>query len=160
MLVGGLSNTVFNGVIAWWMLKDGPPMSWSGGNSFVADIFATAFILPFIVALIVIPIHKRKLAKAKIDAMNFGAHSRLQGWVNRLPRSTAANAFWFGIVGICIAAPLPLLGFFAIGVDQIAPLHYAIFKGIWAGLMATVLVVPMVMSALRKPDDQGLWNTA
>jgi hypothetical protein len=46
-------------------------------------------------------------------------------------------------------APLTLLGFYLLGVQQIEPLHYALFKGVWAGLMAAVLVVPMVLCALR-----------
>lgn len=148
-LVGGVSNAVFNGLIAWWLLKGGSALTWSGSNSFVVDIFATAFILPFIVALIVIPIHKRKLAKEKIGVMDFGTDSKIQVWVNRLPSSTLGNAFWFGIVGMCLAAPLPLLGFYLMGVEHIAPSVYATFKGLWAGSMAAILVIPMVMSALR-----------
>jgi hypothetical protein len=46
-------------------------------------------------------------------------------------------------------APLTLLGFYLLGVQQVEPLHYALFKGVWAGLMAAVLVVPMVLCALR-----------
>ncbi len=153
-LVGGLSNTVFNGLIAWWLLKGGSALTWSGSNSFVVDILATAFILPFIVALIVIPIHKRKLAKGKIETMDFGPRSQLQAWVNRLPASTLGCAFCFGIMGMCVAAPLPLAGFYLVGIEQITPLHYAIFKGLWAGGMAAVLVVPMVVSALRSPCAQ------
>ena len=150
-VVGGVSNTLFNGVIAWLLLKGGSALSWSGSNSFVVDILATAFILPFIVALIVIPIHKRKLAKGRINTMNFGPESTLQAWVNRLPTGLLGNAFWFGVAGMSLVAPLPLIGFYIAGVEQIAPLNYAIFKGVWAGLMAAILVIPMVMSALRDP---------
>lgn len=153
-LVGGVSNAVFNGLIAWWLLKGGSNLMWSGGNSFVVDILATAFILPFIVALIVIPLQKRKLAKGKIETMDFGPGSQLQTWVNRLPASTLGNAFYFGLAGICVAAPLPLAGFYLAGIEQIIPLHYAIFKGLWAGSMAAVLVVPMVVSALRSKPAQ------
>ena len=152
-IVGGVSNTVFNGLIAWWLLKDGAPLTWSGNNSFVVDIFATAFILPFIVALIVIPIHKRKLGKGAIAVMDFGTDTPIQSWVNRLPVSTLGNAFWFGVVGMGLVAPIPLLGFYLVGVEQFSPLHYAMFKGLWAGLMAAALVVPMVMSALRRTTE-------
>jgi hypothetical protein len=153
-LVGGLSNTVFNGGIAWLLLKGGPPMRWSGGSSFVLDIFATAFILPFIVALIVIPMHKRKLARGTIEPMGLGTESRLQSWVNRLPASTPANAFCFGLAGMCLAAPPPLIGFYLAGVEQFSPAEYAVFKGVWAGLMAALLVIPMALSALRGPGAQ------
>jgi hypothetical protein len=154
-LVGGISNAVFNGGIAWWLLKDGPALAWAGEHSFVIDIFATAFLLPFIVALIVIPIHRRKLARGKIATMDFGLHCSIQRWVNRLPQSTLRNACWFGLTGLCLAPLLPLIGFYLAGVEQIEPLNYAIFKGFWAGLMAAVLVIPMVMSALRKKLNYG-----
>jgi hypothetical protein len=53
-----------------------------------------------------------------------------------------------------------LVGFYLAGVEQIAPLHYAIFKGLWAGLMAAALVVPMVISALRSSVQPGVTRTA
>lgn len=149
-LVGGITNTFFNGLIAWLLLKGGAALTWTGDNSFVIDLIATAFILPFIVALIVIPMHKRKLAKGAIAPMNFGESSSLQGLVNRLPASTLGNAVIFGVIGMCLAAPIPLAAFYITGIEQITPLTYAIFKGVWAGSMAAVLVIPMVMSALRE----------
>ena len=57
----------------------------------------------------------------------------------------------FGLLGLLVIAPLTLLGFYLLGVQQVEPLHYALFKGVWAGLMAAVLVVPMVLVALRPP---------
>ena len=48
-----------------------------------------------------------------------------------------------------VIAPITLAGFYLLGVEQVSPLHYAIFKGLWAGLMAGILVVPMVLVALR-----------
>jgi len=148
-LVGGVSNTVFNGLIAWWMLAGGAALGWGGSNSFVIDIFATAFLLPFIVAVIVMPMQKKKLAKGALSPINLGADSVLQSLVNRLPQSTFANACCFGLAGMALVAPLPLIGFYLAGVEQIPPLNYAVFKGLWAGAMAAVLVIPMVMSALR-----------
>ena len=55
VLVGGISNTIFNGLIAWLLLKSGPALGWGGQNSFAVDMLATGLLLPFIVALIVIP---------------------------------------------------------------------------------------------------------
>ncbi|MFT4826347.1 MAG: hypothetical protein ACI9J0_004292, partial [Cryomorphaceae bacterium] len=49
VMVGGGFNMLFNGGIAYWLLSGGPAMAWTGSSSFVVDIFATAFILPFIV---------------------------------------------------------------------------------------------------------------
>jgi hypothetical protein len=148
-MVGGVSNTVFNGVIAWLLLKNGAPLAWTGASSFVIDVCATAFLLPFIVALIVIPLQKGKLAKGKLVVIDLGGQSRVQQLVDKMPDSTFANALLFGLAGLCLIAPLTLLAFNLFGVVEVSPLHYAIFKGLWAGLMAAVLVLPMVLVALR-----------
>lgn len=157
-VVGGVSNTVFNGLIAWLLLKNGSALGWSGNGSFVIDIFATAFLLPFIVALIVIPLQKSKLAKGKLSVIDLGSDSKLQRLANNMPGSTFVNALLFGLAGLCLIAPVTLLGFQLLGVVEISPMHYAIFKGIWAGLMAAILVVPMVLVALRSRNEPGQLN--
>jgi hypothetical protein len=149
MLVSGVSNTFFNGLVAWLLLKSGADLGWSGGNSFVVDIIATSFLLPFIVALIVIPLQRSKLNKGKLQPIDLGSTSSLQALANRFPTNVFKSALLFGLIGMLVIAPLTVLGFYLAGIVVVAPLHYAIFKGIWAGLMAAVLVVPMVLLALR-----------
>ena len=151
ILVGGISNTIFNGIIAWLLLRSGPALAWGGDHSFAVDVIATAFLLPFIVALIVIPLQRGKLNKGKLAPIDLGEGSFMQRMADRLPASTFKSAVLFGLFGICVIAPLTLLGFYLLGVEQVNPLTYSIFKGIWAGLMAAVLVVPMVLLALRRP---------
>jgi hypothetical protein len=73
----------------------------------------------------------------------------MQSFADRFPASTFKSALLFGLVGMCVIAPLTLAGFYLLGVQQVEPLHYAVFKGLWAGLMAGVLVIPMVLLALR-----------
>jgi len=151
ILVGGLSNTIFNGIIAWLLLRSGPALAWGGDHSFAVDVIATAFLLPFIVALIVIPLQRGKLNKGKLEPIHLGAGSFMQRMADRLPAGTFKSALILGLFGMCVIAPLTLLGFYVAGVEQVSPLSYSIFKGIWAGLMAAVLVVPMVLLALRAP---------
>jgi len=130
-LVGGISNTFFNGLIAWLLLRSGPSLGWSGAGNFVGDIFATSLLLPFIVAIIVIPLQRKKLGGGKLQPINLGSDSLVQSVADRFPATTFKAALLFGMVGICIIAPFTLLGFYLAGVDALAPLHYAIFKGVW-----------------------------
>lgn len=153
VLVGGVSNALFNGLIAWWLIGNGPPLAWGGEHSFAVDIVATALLLPLIVALIVIPLQRGQLRKGRLQAIDLGPGSPVQVFANRLPWATVHSAGVFGLIGLCLIAPLTLLGFFLAGIEQIAPFHYAVFKGAWAGVTAAVLVVPMVLVALRKPED-------
>ncbi|MCB1732108.1 MAG: hypothetical protein H6991_08710 [Pseudomonadales bacterium] len=151
VLIGGISNTIFNGLIAWLLLKSGPALAWGGEHSFAVDVIATALLLPFIVALIVIPLQRSKLNKGKLQPIDLGNASLMQRVADRLPAGVFKSALLFGLFGMCIIAPLTLLGFYLMGVEQVQPVTYSIFKGIWAGLMAGVLVIPMVLLALRAP---------
>jgi hypothetical protein len=151
VLVGGLSNTVFNGLIAWLLLRGGPGMAWGGEHSFVVDVAATALLLPFIVALIVIPLQRGKLNKGKLQPINLGPASAVQSLADRFPAGTFKSALCFGLVGLLVIAPLTLLGIYLAGIDAFTANAYALFKGVWAGLMAAVLVIPMVLVALREP---------
>ena len=149
-LVSGISNTVFNGVIAWLLLRRGPALRWSGEHSFVIDLVATGFLLPLIVALIVIPLQRGKLKKGSLQPIHLGASSRIQALADRFPANTFMSALLFGLIGMLIFAPLTLLGFRLLGIEDIGPGQYALFKAAWTGLLAAVLVVPMVLVALRE----------
>ena len=140
---------IFNGLIAWLLMKSGPALAWGGDHSFAVDVIATGLLLPFIVALIVIPLQRGKLNKGKLQPIDLGKSSFMQRAADKLPASTFKSALLFGLFGMCVIAPLTLAGFYLVGVEQVSPLHYSLFKGIWAGLMAAVLVVPMVLLALR-----------
>jgi len=160
VLVGGVSNTVFNGLIAWLLLRNGPALAWGGEHSFAVDVTATALLLPLIVALIVIPLQRSKLHKGKLQPISLGSDSIMQSLADRMPLSTVKAAVLFGLLGMCVIAPLTLLGFYLAGIEQVAPLDYALFKGLWAGLMAAVLVIPMVLCALREPIPDGIAPTS
>ena len=149
--MGGLSNAFFNGLIAWLLLRSGPALEWGGEHSFTVDIIATALLLPLIVAFIVIPLQRRKLARGKLQAMALEDTSWLQRLSNRFPYSTVHSAPLFGLLGMLVVAPLTLLVFYLFGVSSVSPLQYSIFKGLWAGAMAAVLVLPMMLVALREP---------
>jgi len=151
ILGSGISNTLFNGVIAWLLLRSSPALSWGGEHSFVVDVIATGLLLPLIVALIVIPLQRGKLNKGKLAPINLGPGSVMQSVADRFPASTFRSALVFGLIGMLLIAPLTLAGFYLLGIEEISPAHYALFKGIWAGIIAAVLVVPMVLIALRAP---------
>ena len=158
-LIGGVSNALFNGAIAWLLLRGGPALTWSGESSFVVDIVATAFILPFIVALIVIPLQQRKLNRGDLSPLDLPADSTLARLAARLSSSLPARAFAFGLIGALVIAPVILLIFKLAGVTQLDPASYALLKGLWAGALAAILVVPMVVCALGTRESARADNT-
>ena len=149
VLVGGVSNMIFNGLIAWLLLRNGPALVWGGQHSFAVDILATGVLLPLIVALIVIPLQRKKLRAGNVPSINLGQNSFCQRFADRLPAKTFESALIFGLLGVSVIAPVTLAGFYLLGIEQVVPLAYALFKGIWAGIIAGILVIPMVLVALR-----------
>jgi hypothetical protein len=151
VLVGGISNLIFNALIAWLILRGGANLAWGGEHSFVGDLLATGLLLPFIVALIVIPLQRSKLRKGQLTPISLDADSAIQKMSDRFPSSAFKSALLFALVGMCVFAPLAMLVIWISGIQEFTPAAYALFKGTWAGVMAGALVVPMVLVALRKP---------
>lgn len=156
-IINGVCNIIFNGIIAFLLLNGAGQLLWFGENSFVIDIFATAFILPFIVALIVIPLQRRKVRYKKLPPISLDDTHIFERTLNKSPSSTFLSAVIFGMIGLLIFAPATLFMFFLLGIEGISPTNYSIFKGIWAGIIAASLVGPMIIVGL-KPTPKILWE--
>ena len=148
--VNGITNIVFNAIIAWLLLKGGADLTLAGENSFAVDLLATGFILPFIVTLIIIPLNKRQLARQTLPAISLDPDQWLQAMLGRFPQGLFMRAVCFGLIGMLLLAPLTLLPLWLLGVEQFTPAAYSIFKGIWAGAVAALLAIPMILLALNK----------
>jgi hypothetical protein len=156
-ITNGICNVIFNGIIAFFLLKDAGPLPWFGENSFVLDIFATAFILPFIVALIVIALQKRKVRLKKLAPISLDDTDVYERTLNRFPSSMFLCSIIFGMTGLLFFAPATLFLIFLLGIEGFSPINYSIFKGIWAGIIAASLVGPMIIVGL-KPTPKILWE--
>jgi hypothetical protein len=148
-LVSGISNAIFNGLIAWLLLRAGSNLTLAGEHSFAVDIAATAFLLPFIVTLIVIPLNQRKRAANKVPTIRLDSRFALESLLLRFPGNLWARAFWFGALSMLLITPLTLLPLWTLGIHEFTPLAYSVFKGMWAGLMAAALTTPMLLLALQ-----------
>lgn len=145
-----LLNILLNGAIAWMLLKSSETLLWGGDKGFAGDMIGTAFFMPFIVALIVIAVQRKKVATGKREALTLDRSGWGQKMASRFPQSLWLNALLFGFAGALVLAPLSLAGLWVFDIHQFSPLHYSLFKGIWAGAIAAVLVPVMIMVGLRK----------
>jgi len=152
-LMNGGTNTLFNGGIAWLSLKGKGLLHLAGSGSFAIDIVATAFILPFIVTLIVIPLQKRKANKGSIARFTPNKANLIERLAAGFPQSLWLSALYFGLIGMLIIAPTTLLGIILLGADTFTPEAYSLFKGLWAGAIAAILVGPMIMVGLRDTHE-------
>ena len=146
----GVSNAFFNGVIAWLLLRGGGQLTLAGERSYAVDILATAFILPFIVTLIVIPLARRKRDKGVLPAVTLDESHWLESRLRHFPAGLGVRALCLGAIGLLLFAPLTLLPLWLIGVDSFTPLAFAVFKGAWAGVLAAALTPLMLLLAARE----------
>ena len=149
-LVSGLSNTLFNGLIAWLLLRTGSNLTLTGEHSYAIDVMATAFILPFIVTLIVIPLNQRKRAAGKAPSVQLDSGQWLQAALLKFPDKLWRRALCFGLLTMLVVTPLTLVPLWALGIHEFTPLAYSLFKGVWAGLVAAILTRPMLLLALQE----------
>ena len=94
--------------------------------------------------------NRRKLLANKVAAVAPSYFSSIQGLVSYFPGGLALRAACFGVLGVVMFGPGVLLPLWALGINEFTPTGYAVFKGFWAGAMAAVLEVPMVLLALRE----------
>jgi hypothetical protein len=150
----GLSNAFFNGLACWYLIKDKGDMPFWGAHSFGVDILATAFILPWIVTLILVPLQKSKVRKGKVNTWNSSlpASHFMYYLAARFPNKLWLNAILFGLIGMLMFAPLLLMLLFIGQVEVFTAAEYAVFKGVWAGILAALLTTPMILIGLRLPQ--------
>lgn len=143
--MNGFMNAIFNGGIAWWLLKDGAPLTLGGSTGMGVDMAATGAILLFIVSLIVIPLNRGKVNKGTLSPIQWNNTDKLHGVLQRLPQSLFLRALCFALVGLVVLAPLTFSLLSILGVEQMSPMQYSIFKGLWAGFIAGLMTGPMIM---------------
>jgi hypothetical protein len=150
-IANGIINAIINGGLAWLMLAGVDSLTAGGDNSYIADTTATAFILPFILSLIVISLNRRKLNAGKISPVELSRGNRLHANLARFPESVWGQAFLFAVIATLVTTPLVIGLLWMAGLPAIPPADYAIFKGAWTGILAASLVRPAMLVALRAP---------
>lgn len=155
-ITNGITNCLFNGVIAWFLVRAKEAMPVWGGHGLLVDFFATGLILLFIVTLIVVPLSRRKERQGKLlpEALPANSYGQLIRFLAR--RHLALSALLIGLLGAALFVPPTAAVFALLQIDSLSPMQFAITKGVWAGLIAGCMVPPMVHLAVcaRVPEFQ------
>lgn len=150
-ITNGVTNAFFNGLAAWALLKGTEWMGmWSNGGIAI-DIAATSAILLFIVALILIPLNRSKHRKGKVAGFQWDNSKALHRFWQRFPKGLVARAFCFAGLGLVVVSPISYLPYIILGVEGMSGPDYAIVKGLWAGVMAAIMCIPMIQIGLADP---------
>ena len=134
-LFAGLINVVFNGAIAWLLMRSHREIPLWGETSMGVDLLATGFLLPFFTCLIVSRIVRSQVRQGKIPALE--AHHVGPRGLHR--HSILKRALLLGVVGVVFASG-PLVAILALAqASPVAVLSFVSFKAVWAGLLAMAL---------------------
>jgi len=117
------------------------------------DLILTSILLLFIVSLIVIPINRGKVMKGHIGSIQWSGSLWLHRLLSKFPRSVFGQACFFALVGLLFISPVTLLVIYGLGIDEMSVVNFVIFKAVWAGLMAGVMVGPMILVAIQSDID-------
>ncbi len=150
LLGQGIGNIAANGLIAWLLLRNKDELALWSFDGVALDVALTSLLLTFIVSWIVMATQKSGLRKGKLNAVEPDRDKALHRILMRAPAATGWAALCFGLTGLLVFAPLTLLGFQLLGVYSIATMHYVIFKALWTGAMAAVVVIPGIYIALLR----------
>lgn len=155
-LSNGITNAVFNGLIAWWLVKHREFIPVWGGEGLAVDFVATAIILVFIVSLIVIPMTRRKAASGNLPATVWQAGAT-RGFLSFMARRhLAVCALLLGLLSAVLFVPPILLLTEIFSISAFSSTHFAIVKALWAGLVAAAMVVAMVsIVAVAKSNERA-----
>lgn len=140
-----LINLVLNGLIAWLLLKDLPAFGAVGEHGYGVDLVITGFLLAGLVAAFTMMIHRGQLLKGKHQAIPPQA---LGAIARAAPQNHWLNSLLFGIGGALLAAATVGV-LMLLSVPPFEPLAYALFKGVWAGILAALVVPPAIRIGLR-----------
>lgn len=145
-------NMLCNGVIAWFIFKPQATLALWGEHGFGIDLLVTALLLSLILSAIVIMIHRHKLAKNKIDALLWNANVTSHRLLRLIPSHWLPASLCFAVAGLLLLGLPTFALLYASGFHEMSVLHYSIFKGIWAGLVAAMIIPPVIMVAVGRPN--------
>lgn len=153
-VVNFVINLVLNGAIAWFVLRGRGAVEMRGEAGFAPDLLITACLLSGIIAAIVIAVHRRKVARGQMAAVDWDERRTLHRLLRRVPASPAFAGVAFGLFGLLVVGPLTLLGLHMVGATTMAAGSFALFKGLWAGLLAAGIIYPIILIGVGRIPGQ------
>ena len=141
-------NVILNAGIAYATFHSVAKINPWGEQSYGNDLMLTGFVLCAILGSLFIVITRRKQRAGQLMAVG---HEGLN-LARFVPYNPWLAGIWLGILGLVLAVPA-LIGILTLlGVSSLSPVTYAIVKGLWAGILAAIVVPVAIGQGLRLPS--------
>ena len=148
--LGGIINGIINVIIAYFIFRSQKMITLGGAEGFGVDFAATAFILSFIIGMIGVAIHRRRVRKGALPHVPLDEGSILA----KFPTNVVLAGLLFGLAGFILWAPPTLILLYVIGLTEMSPTTYAVFKGILMGLLSFWLIPHLILFALGTAEKE------
>ena len=138
----GIINLVLNAPIAWLLFRGMEVVPLWGQQSIAGDTIGTAFVLPFLTALIASTVVRSQVRSGYVPAAALSATSALR----LLPRSLAARGAVLGLIAIVLTGLPTAVALDVAGVGEMAFGDFVMFKAAFAAVLGA-LVTPIIARA-------------
>ncbi len=150
-IINVVINVVINCAIIWLLNRHKNTISAFGDEGFRVDISATAFLLFFLMSLIVMSIQRAQQRANKLPEFHINPQTWRHKLFTRLPYSVWILALGFGLFALLVFAPLTVGVLTALSITEFSPLTYTIGKGIWVAFFVAIMTRAIIEAALIKP---------
>lgn len=133
-------NILLNGGIAWALFQKLTAVPLWGLQSIGGDTLWTCFLLPCIACLIITPLARSDVRRGKLPALTPGP------LLSKLPGSGRVRSLVFGLLATATIAPITMGVFHSLGIAELPFRDFVIFKALFAGGLAA-LIVPFIAAA-------------
>ena len=139
-------NLVLNAGIAYALFRGVEQIGPWGEQGYVMDLMITGLLLSAILGGIFIGMSRRKRDKGEFELL--GDEGSALAWL--IPYNAFLAAALLGILGMLLATPHLLGVLFLLELQSLTPIAYALIKGVWAGILASILVPIAIRQGLRQ----------
>lgn len=151
MIANVVINVVINCAIIWLLNRHKDTISAYGDKGFRVDIIATAFLLFFLMSLVVMSIHRARHKANKLPELHINPQNWRHKLFSKLPYSVWVLALGFGLFALLVFAPLTVGILAALSITEFSPITYTILKGFWVAFFVALMNRTIIEAALIKP---------
>ncbi len=141
-------NVVINAGIAYALFRQVEQIGPWGEKGYVMDLLITGFLLSLILGGIFVGMSRRKRDSGEFTLS--GSEGKALAWL--IPYNPVLAALWLGALGMALATPHLLGIMFLLELSTLTPAGYALVKGVWAGILAAVIVPIAIRQGFRRAD--------
>ena len=136
-IAGAVINLFLNGAIGWLSYRHLPRVPLYGPQSMAGDIVVTSLLLPVLVCLIVTPLVRAEIRKARLPAVAWAGDNRSRV---RRPRNLLLRGLLLGVLtGILVSPVLSGVLSVFVGAEGLEVPAFVAFKASLGAMLAAVV---------------------